>query len=343
MIHGTNRRTVLAALAASVLPGSLRAEENLVMRRSPIPGEDPHWYAFGQNGPWNPHSEPFIVPYEAARVVVHAPRGVKTGRLVVFSHGALTDPLVYRPLLQHWASHGFVVAAPVHDDSIFMRGLLARRAEAKGGSSWDVDRVLNDALAWDGRCEACRLPLEHVDRIQKVIGYSINTERPIIIGHEFGAYVVQLLLGAKVVADIGKPLKFIDPRWYAGMMFSPQGVGVIGLTEDSWSGVSKPFMVAQAGLDADFTGQTAEQRLDAFNRSAPGNKHLAWFPHARRNLPIGPSAGGSQAETTQFEDFRAITTAFLYAYSNYDEAVFHQLITDWPERATLKRVRTAYR
>ncbi|WP_083247320.1 alpha/beta hydrolase family protein [Bosea sp. RAC05] len=338
-----DRRAVLLGSLAGLATGAKANQENLIMRRTPVPGEDTRWYQMSQNGPWNPYEEPFVVPFQSTRLMVHAPRGLKSGRLVVFSHGALTDPQVYRPILQHWASHGFVVVAPVHDDSIFQRGLLARRAEVRGGASWDVDRVLNDALAWDGRCEACRLPLEHVDLIAKVVGMEVNIDRPIVIGHEFGAYVVQILLGAKVEADMGRPMKFSDPRWYAGLMLSPQGVGIMGLNEDSWQDVTRPFMLVQPGLDSDFTGQSPAQRIDPFTRSAPNNKHLAWFPEARRNLPIGPRAGARLAEVTQFEDFRAVTTAFLYAYANYDEQTFSLIASDWPERATLGRVKVSYR
>ena len=75
-------------------------QENLIMRRTPVPGEDLRWYEMGQNGPYNPYDEPFVVPFQTTRLMVHAPRGVKSGRLVVFSHGALTDPQIYRSIAQ---------------------------------------------------------------------------------------------------------------------------------------------------------------------------------------------------------------------------------------------------
>jgi len=338
-----DRRQFITGVATSLVSGAAYGAENLVMRRPPDAGEDMQWYGLGQNGPYNPNVEPILVPFKNARLMVHAPRGVKSGRLVVFSHGALNDPTVYRPVLQHWASHGFVVVAPIHDDSTFQSGLLTRQAGVRGDVTWEVSRVLNDALAWDSRCESCRLALEHSDLISKTVGFEVNIERPIIAGHEFGAYVVQLLMGAKVDVDFDRPLKFSDSRWYAGLMVSPQGAGIMGLTEHSWDAITQPFMVIEPGLDSDFTGQTQQQRLDPFWRSPPNYKHLALFPDARRNLPIGPRAGGGEKDLAQFENFKSISTAFLRAYADRDEDIFSKLLTDWPERATLGRVKTAYR
>jgi len=316
-----------------------------VLRRRIGPTEDKRWYDLAQSGPYQAQPEPALMPLGQGKALVHAPRGLKSAPLVVFSHGALTDPIAYRPLLQHWVSHGFVVVAPKHDDSILERGLLTRTSSANGSSTWDVDRVLNDANAWDARVEACRVPLEHADIIGKAVGVNVSTDRPIIAGHEFGAYTAQLILGASVLNDVGKSLSFEDPRWYAGLLLSPQGPGIMGLSDGSWERLSRPTMFVQAGRESDFTGQSPGTKIDAFKRSPPGHKYLAWFDDAGRNLYTGPRAGREEGarDARLFEDMKAETTAYLTAYANQDVSMYDALTGEWPSRATFGRMQTRVR
>lgn len=342
------RRSVLmsgaAALVAAYSPVfAQEQEQGMVLRRSPAPGEDPNFFRFGQPGKLLPTNEPLVVQYDGVRVMVHYPLYTRKARLVVFSHGALADPQIYRLLIDHWVSHGFVVAAPIHDDSVFERGLLARRTGAEGTAVWEIDRVLNDSAAWDARCEACRAPLNTPERLGNTIDMEINVERPIIIGHEFGAYVAQLLLGAVVTIADGTRRNFYDSRWFAGCLMSPQGTGIMGLDEDSWSKITKPLMIVQGELESDFTGQTPVQKIEPYNRAVAGNKHLVWFPTGDRLLYSGPRAGVSASSTETFENLRAITAAFIDAYANYNADTFNLLVSDWAERATLGGVVTRYR
>lgn len=343
------RRSVLMSGAAALLAaysGASAAQEQaegMILRRSPLPDEDKDFFRFGQSGGNIPTGQPLIVQYSGVRVMVHYPLYTRKARLVVFSHGALADPQIYRRLIDQWVSHGFIVAAPIHDDSIFERGLLARRTGVGGTAVWEIDRVLNDSSAWDARCEACRAPLDAPERLGNTIDMEINVERPIIIGHEFGAYVAQLLLGASVTVDDGSRRNFADSRWYAGCLMSPQGVGIMGLDDTSWANVARPMMVVQGELETDFTGQEPNRKIDPFRLSVAGNKHLAWFPKGDRLLYSGPRAGLSAETSVAFENLRAITTAFVDAYANYNAKTFDLLVGDWAERATLGEVVTRYR
>jgi hypothetical protein len=278
-----------------------------------------------------------------SRLIVHFPRNLKSARLVVFSHGALKDPIIYRPLLQHITSHGYVVVAPVHDDSVIEKGLLARTANSQGASTWDIDRVLNDVFAWEARTEGCRTVLEHVDRISEACGININAERPVIVGHEFGAYTAQLLLGAVVNDNGGKISRFNDDRWYSGVLMASQGTGIMGLDDQSWSGMTRPLVVVQAALETDFTNQTPQAKIDAFTMSPPGNKHLLWFTRADTTMYTPTRTPHSLRERQQNDDLRASVTAGITAYANYDQNLFSMLASDWPERASSQRILASYR
>ena len=327
----------------AVTASAARPQE-MVFRRPPEPGEDKAWYEMSQSGRHIPSPEPKLVPFGIAPLFVHYPLARKSARLIVFSHSALADPISYRPLLQHIVSHGFVVVAPQHDDSVFKGGLLARTASNKGAATWDVDRVLNDVFAWEARAEACRSAIEHPELVAAAIGMDIDVERPIIAGHEFGAYVAGVLMGATVAGDDAKLVaKLVDPRWYAALMMSPQGAGIMGLNEQSWLNVNRPLMVIQGALESDFTLQDPAKKIDPFRLSAPGNKHLAWFKRGDRGFYNGPRVGLTKPAQVITEDLHATVTAFLSAYGDYDEVVFSKLTTGWIDQATLGRVQTQYR
>ncbi len=341
------RRSLLlgggAALLCNGRGGAATPQRDLVLRRPQRPGEDAAWYALCQNGPWNAAPQPTVIPFGAAPTVIHYPIGPESGRLIVFSHAALTDPQVYRPLLQHLASHGFVVAAPIHDDSVFKHGAEARTVTVDGAVTWDVTRHMNDVEEWKKRIEGCRSPMESADAISKVIGMRVDASRPIIAGHEFGAYVAGLVLGTVVDDDGARVTRFKDERWFAGAMMSAQGRGIMGLTETSWAGVTHPLLVIQGALETDYMQQQPGQKIDPYALSAPGNKHLAWFTTGDRTMYVNPDAGNSEQRVQSTEDVRAVLTAFAKSYSDYDRDVFAQLAGDWAERATLGRVQTAYR
>src|SRR3546814_5870861 len=102
------------------------------------------------------------------RLLIHHPRNAKAGRLVVFSHGALAEPQVYDLILSHWASHGFVVVSPLHDDSVIARGLAARARDRDGHVTLEFEKILNDTQAWE-RSE------EHTSELQSLmlISYAV--------------------------------------------------------------------------------------------------------------------------------------------------------------------------
>lgn len=315
----------------------------MVLRRSITPGEDPEFFRYGQPGKLLPTGQPLVIEHQNVRMMVNFPRYTRKARLLVFSHGALADPQIYRLLIDHWVSHGFVVVSPIHDDSVFERGLLARRTSAAGTAVWEIDRVLNDSGAWDARCEACRTPLNYLDRLNATLDMELNVERPIIVGHEFGAYVAQLLLGAVVSIDDGTRRNFVDARWSSGCLLSPQGAGIMGLDKSSWDKVDRPVMVVQGAKESDFTLQQPLEKIEMFERCKPGNKHLAWFEEGDRLLYSGPRAGTKRTREADFESLKSVTTAWLDAYANYNAETFDLLVGDWVDRATLGKVITRYR
>src|SRR4051794_29654628 len=65
--------------------------------------------------------------------------------LIVFSHGYGVNPQVYSHLLNHLASHGFVVASPFHDDCT-QRCVAASFQNDRTNRPADVSMVLDTLL-----------------------------------------------------------------------------------------------------------------------------------------------------------------------------------------------------
>jgi len=346
-INALRRRSFIMSGALALLLASQSSaqeqEEGMILRRQKRPGEDDNLFYFGQPGRVIPAGKATSVSVDGLQIVMHKPLYTYKAPLVVFSHGALGDPIMYRAIINHWVSHGFVVAAPVHDDSIFQNGLLARRSSLDSAAVWEYDKLLNDTEAWISRARACLRPLDVIDRLSDTIGVNLDIERPIIIGHEFGAFVAALLMGAKAMTSEEQVLSIPDNRWFAAGLFSPQGSGFMGLTDDSWEAVDRPLLVVQGALERDFTGQTPAQKIDPFWKSVPGNKHLAWFPHGDRLMFNGNPAAAAAQKRVDFENLLALTAVFLESYANYRPEIFQLLSSDWLERATSKAVQVAYR
>lgn len=340
MTDGLTRRAVLAGLAGAAVPGVARAQ---MVLRPPAAGTDVRYVRYSQDGPklGGENAKVIAIPDLGFKAAVHTPRAAE-GRLVVFSHGALADPQFYRPLLSHWASHGFVVVAPIHDDSVIERGLLARRDDPRTGTSWEIKRLLGDANAWQQRAIMCSDILNATETISRLVGCRIVSDRAVIAGHDYGAYCAQLMLGMTADSDDGG-LDMPDKRYTAAIALSPQGTGIMGLTEKSWAKVERPMMWGVAGLENDANKQGFAAKQDAF-KYAPGNyRHLALEPDAGAQWFSGQKARVNRDESARFDDLKAVTLAFLFAYVNQEEQAFKDLYGDFFGMATSRRLELASR
>lgn len=341
------RRTILASLAAGLaLPSAALADtqrELLIEPVTPTSSDNTPYARFANQGPFGrPKDAVQISPTPGLRINVYVPPGQASGRVVVFSHAELVLPQVYDRLLGHWASHGFIVIAPLHDDSVLVDGLKARREDVSG-VTWDIGTVINDPKAWRSRPRTLKAVLDALPVLEQTSGIRFTDDRPIVVGHSFGAFAAQLLLGARAWAADGSVLEEADPRFYAGILISGQGRGVLGLRDGSWNGVTRPFLAISGNGDYGATGQDPSARVEAFSLAPPGNKHLAWFSRVSPTLYTGQSVRAGTPEELVFGDLLAATTAMLVAYGDYDAAALGHLAGDEFTRASGGRMRMMYR
>lgn len=337
-MYNKSRRYFLFGAAACLLPQLSLAQDvdnSPLIIREHIPGVDPRYAAYATQGPYVFSASPTTVKGRGFDYMVFFPRNHENPRLIVFSHGAVAEPLAYRDLLWHWASHGFVVVAPLHRDSIIENGPSLRKTSVNSYSEWNISALLEDPVAWQERAEACVSVLDDLKLINDAIGQTVNVERPIIVGHGYGAYVAQMLLGSSVKDGDNKRRTFADPRFFAGILMSPQGPGVMGLDENSWNDINAPMLYLLAERDDDFTGQPYSEKAKSYKLSKPGYKHIGLLKNGSANTFSGQVARSNPTEKKLFEVLKAFSTAFLLAYGDYDKQAFQDMTTNFFERMSL--------
>ncbi|MCS4089742.1 hypothetical protein [Rhizobium sp. BK176] len=328
-----SRRGFLALSGAMAL-GAVKAsaQDAPAIIRPPLDGVTRRMSELAQDGPYLHPASPNVFNGDSARYYFFMPKGMKSARLVIFSHGALADPLSYRDMLFHWTSHGFVVAAPLHDDAILESGPTLRSQKPGSISEWNVAQLLEDPTAWKNRVDRCVECIEIAQEIADTSGFELNTDRVVMAGHGYGAFTTQLIMGTEVAVSDGKKMRFRDDRFFAGICMSTQGPGIMGLDDQSWKNVTSPMLHMLSEGDDDFTGQDWQTRSKAFSLSAPGYKHLAMVRKGGPNLFTKDAEVNPANAMTGYLAVKAITACFLKAYGDYDQAAYQNLTDDFFER-----------
>jgi hypothetical protein len=300
---------------------------------------DPRYARYASNGIYVTPASPVIFTTEVSRVYIFYPLQVTRSQVIVFSHGALTDPNTYRDLLWHWASHGYIVMAPLHDDAVLLNGPALRKRTDDSLSEWPVPSLLEDKSAWNKRLLACKSALDLAAPLTTSLGMEVDFTRPIIAGHGYGAFIANLLMGATVVDQDKKVVSFRDDRFFSSISLSPQGPGVMGLHEKSWENISSPMLGIVAENDVDFTTQPWQTKGQSFKLAKPGYKHFGLLTQGSSNSFSGQMAGRSDHERKLFEGLKAFTIAFVKAYGEYDPIAFKDVSTNFFQQNTLNAIK----
>lgn len=345
-----NRRKLLSAaglsasgLLAAPRLGRAAAEELIITPVTPSSGQATPYGRFSNDGPFGMPVR--AIPMEAVsglRLSLYLPPRQTHARVIIFSHSELATPQSYERLFGHWASHGYAVIAPLHDDSVVVAGLKARQHDLKGGK-WDLGSLINDVGAWKARPQMCSAALSALPRIQQYTGVQLIDERPIIAGHGFGAFTAAMLIGAKAFLQDDQVIDERDARFYGAVLMSPPSRNSLGLRPESWGGVDRPLIAITGNGDTDSTGQDPNAKLDSFAMTPPGNRHLAWCSQVYQTLYTGQQIPPNSTRMLVFQDILAVSTAFISAYADYDQKTFLELSGNYYESATMGRMMMRYR
>jgi predicted dienelactone hydrolase len=214
--------------------------------------------------------------------------------VIVFSHGAGGSKDTDAPLTEYWASHGYVCLQPSHADSIALAREQGRRM-----TIFQLLRTIgNDYAGWTNRVRDVSFVIDSLQALQKnypQLAQRIDASRIGVGGHSYGAWVSQVLGGAKVNLPSGET-SLADRRVKAVLLLSPQGIEPNGFgmkNEHSWDELRVPMMLMTGSLDKGLGGQSPEWRAEPFRYAPPGNKYLVYFKgadhmtfSARRSSPF---------------------------------------------------------
>jgi fermentation-respiration switch protein FrsA (DUF1100 family) len=192
-----------------------------------------------------------------------------TGRfpVILFSHGLTGRPADYAPLLEHWASAGFVVAAPAYPHT--SRGVERFDALDVVNQPADASYVLTQVLALDRRAG---------DDLRG----RLATDRLAAAGHSAGGITT---VGLFTVAR--------DERLDAGIVLAGSGLGV-GL---GFTGPAAPLLFVHGERDSVVSYASGKAAYDR----VPWPKALLTLPngdHGQTLLREGNRAYGVVADST---------------------------------------------
>ncbi len=332
------RQFMLSAVgfaAAAANRARAQSTPELILREKIV--GDTRYVNYASRGNYLLPSSPSVISTDISKIFIYYPLNISKAQIVVFSHDALSDPTAYKELIWHWTSHGHVVFAPLHDDSVILNGPSIRKRSSDQLSEWPVPALLEDKNAWKKRMMACQSVLDLAEPLTRSIGIEMDFTRPVIAGHGYGAFIANLLMGAHVLDHNKEVIDYRDDRFFSSISLSPQGPGVMGLTDDSWSAIASPMLGIVAENEQDFTGQPWREKGKSFKLAMPGYKHFALLTKGTASSFTG-QLGVDAHEAKLFEGVRAMTTCFIKAYSEYDMASFGDMATNFFQRNTLNAI-----
>ena len=149
------------------------------------------------------------------QVRVTAPTTGRDLPIIAFSHGygafgASMD--TYRPLVDHWTAHGFVVVQPNHLDAL---GLAADDPRAP--------------YLWRIRIDDLTRAVDQLDTVEAAVpglAGRIDRDRLAVAGHSYGAGTASALVGARVLDADGVPgPSMAQPQVKAAALLALTGTG----------------------------------------------------------------------------------------------------------------------
>lgn len=183
-------------------------------------------------------------------------RGCRRCALVIFSHGAFATPGRYDVLLDAWAAHGLVVAAPLHTDS-------EEHADRARYPDSRATRIA-DWRAVDAAMRGRRL--KHVSFSGKVVA----------AGHSYGALIAEVVGGARMAEERGLQRDWRVPA--AVIAISPPGAMPAFVAAQGFAAITRPTLVVTGTTDIlpGFVDRW-QQHLDSYHGASAGLGYALTF------------------------------------------------------------------
>ncbi|KAB8181168.1 alpha/beta hydrolase family protein [Microbispora catharanthi] len=273
--------------------------------------------------------KPVVLPApqrgEDLHVRVSAPVTGTNLPIVLFAHGFGSNLDGYAPLVDHWASHGFVVIQATHLDSrrLDIAADDPRRPEMWRHRVQDMKRILDE--------------LDTLEASVPGLAGRVDHSRIVAAGHSFGGQTAGILVGLRVMdPKTGTAQDMSDPRVMASVQLATAGNGGDELTplahesapwlrDQDFSHMTAPGLVVAGDKDElPLSTRGPSWMTDPYTLSR-GDKSLLTVYGGRHSL--GGISGYEAAETTDENPGRvALVQQVTLAYLRHVTGTDH---TDW--------------
>ncbi len=248
------------------------------------------------------------------------PDGEGPWPLVVFSHGMFSSNTMYMPIVEHWASQGYVIIAPNHLDAN-ARWQPKRNEDVEslaGSRAADLSKVMDS--------------LPQIEQAVPALAGRIAPPPYVAAGHSMGTYTAMLEAGLQTRNPLtGTVLAFPDPRIGYVVMSSDPGKMAL-MPEDLWRGATVPTFMTTGTRDFGTSGKgrrpteyTMERLTGAgapegihFRVLVEGGDHYYGGLVHRAPKDVKPDPEALRIFTT-------LSTAFMDAFVKRDEAAMDYL------------------
>jgi len=261
---------------------------------------------------------------------VYYPKAGGTFPVIIFSHGGGGSKDGYGDLARFWTSHGYVCIHPTHEDT---RLSLQRATLSEEKFRNEFFGFWNNPAKLIDRAKDIPLVIDSLELIGKQIPQlksKIDYRAVGVGGHSAGAYSAQVIGGAVLTFEDGKPQNAVDDRVRAVVLLSAQGPPQQGLTWHSWDNFTKPMLNVTGSRDGRGHGQKMVTKLAPYLYSPPGERYLLFLEGAGHNLG-GIALAIPQPNNPEqlFVDcIKIASLAFWDTFLNTDPAAREYLLSD---------------
>lgn len=237
--------------------------------------------------------------------------------IVLLSHGHgasnyLSSTRGYAPLVDFYATHGFVVIQVTHQDS----KTLALDPTGPDGP-----------LFWRSRALDLRFVLDHLDQIEAAVeflGGRLDKDRVAAVGHSLGGHTVCMLSGMRMTDARGEVVDLIEPRLKAAVVFGGPGAGedlaawasehYPELKGNDFTHMTQPVLVVAGDKDFHpFFSERQDWRADAYRLSPAPKTLLTVFgaEHLYGGISGYDAKETSDEDPQRLADMQRLTWAYL--------------------------------
>lgn len=257
--------------------------------------------------------------------------------LVSHGHGAslyLSSVRGYAPLVEFWASQGFVVIQVTHLDS----ATLALDATGPEGATFWRSRALDISALIDR--------LDDIAAVTPGLAGRLDTARIAVAGHSLGAQTVTMLCGARMTDPrSGEVVDLTESRLAAAVAIAPPGAGADladaarrrypELAGIDLATQSRPALVLVG--DQDFSPSFSARRdwrSDAFHLAPPPRTLVTLFgaDHLLGGISGWDTRETSQDDPAMLADVQRVTWAYLQGALGLDASAWTQVAADLAAR-----------